>query len=501
MYESIVEAIQQEGRRLASAQRNAVDALQKLRDEQGNVINFSTPISEGDRSISDLDTLTSSLIKFTDGFNADRNWSFVPRNWITEFRDALKNTGNSFENLANNLATIDSQHGGLASIEPPAFAIATKSGTPIDLKKLLSNLSVNVDSGYAAYFRMRPAISAPRLSEFGDLFVFFATRRDELDGLSRELSRLGEQGREAAAATQAAASTVATAQKEVSRLNDEATKMEAAIKNAASETESHIKSINTAKESAEKLTESVNAYKATFDQFQNELNSRNSDYNAKKKAYEELKTLLDSEQKRIDGISLQAEDMLKGATNAGLAGSYSKKQIDVEKEIKKARVTYYIAISLLVFLTLPIFLYSFPREYMAEIFRHLFSFEAPSILARDTSQSEYQQVLNFIGRAVFLIPGLMFVRFASTRHAQLFRLREDYAYKYSIASSVDGFMKQAKEYADDIAAACYYELTYNPAEHMDGKNEDAKLPNPLFEKMLSRLEARIVKRKEKKEAA
>jgi hypothetical protein len=82
-------------------------------------------------------------------------------------------------------------------------------------------------------------------------------------------------------------------------------------------------------------------------------------------------------------------------------------------------------------------------------------------------------------------------RSESTRHAQLFRLREDYAYKYSIAASVDSFMKQAKEYADDIAAACYYELTYNPAEHMDSKNEDARMINPIFEKMLWRLEAPI----------
>ena len=61
-------------------------------------------------------------------------------------------------------------------------------------------------------------------------------------------------------------------------------------------------------------------------------------------------------------------------------------------------------------------------------------------------------------------------------------------------------MKQAKEYADDIAAACYYELTYNPAEHMDSKNEDARMINPIFEKMLWRPEARMVEVREKKAA-
>jgi hypothetical protein len=495
MYEHLVEAIQDESRRLASAQRNAVKAVQVLLDEKDNTISFSDPISDGDRSISDLDTLTSSLVKFADGFREDKNWSFVPRIWITEFRDALKNTANSFENLANNLATIDTQHGGLASIDATTLGLTTKSGTVIDLRKLLSNISINIDNGYAAYFRMRPAISAPRLTEFGDLFGFFAMRRAELDGLSQELSRLSAQSREAAALATKAAEKASAEEASISKLREEAIKKASEIQSASTNSAASVKSINEIKDSAEELSEVVVSYQTTFDKFQTDLEVRNNDYSKKKKAYEDLKALLDSEQQRIETISLQADDMLKGATNAGLAGSYSKKQIAIEKEITKARLAYYVSIGLLVFLTLPIFIYSFPREYVAEIFKYLFGVEAPLILTRDVSQPEIQQILNFLARAVLLIPGLMFVRFASMRHEILFRLREDYAYKYSIASSVDGFMKQAKAYADDIAAACYYELTYNPAERMDGKAEDARMMNPLFERMLARLENRLVKSK------
>lgn len=493
MYEQLVEAIQEEGSRLASLQRSSIDALQKLVDVNGTVMSLSGAISDGDRSVSDIDTLTSSLVKFTKGFDGGKNWSFVPRVWISEYRDALKNTANSYENLANNIEAIDSQHGGLEKIDEAAFSVATKSGTEIDLRKILSNISVNIDTAFADYFRIRPAISAPRLTEFSDLFSFFATRRNELDSLSRELSKLGEQGRESSALIQKAAQNVSAAENDIRRLTTEATKQRAEIQTAVDETSEKVASIEEINKSAEELKSAVNSYRSTFDQFQKDINSRNTDYANKKTAYEKLKASLDKEQQRIAEISAQADDMLKGATNAGLAGSYSSKQIGIEKEIKKARLAYYISIGLLVFLTLPIFIYSFPREYISEIFKHIFNFDLPNLLARDTSQTEYQQIINFIGRAVFLIPGLMLVRFASSRHERLFRLREDYAYKYSIASSVDGFMKQAKTYADDIAAACYFELTYNPADRMDEKADDARLMNPLFERMLARLENKLIK--------
>lgn len=193
MYEPIVEEIETDVKRLASTQRTGIEALLSLHDEAGNRISISAPIADGDRSLSDLDTLTSTIIKFAEGFKTNKNWSFVPRGWLYQFRDALKNTANSFDNLVANIASIDSQHGGLKTIDASAFSITTTSGTIIDLRKILSNISLNIDSAFAAYFQLRVSISAPRLTEFGSLFSMFSSRRQELDSLSRELSSLEKQ--------------------------------------------------------------------------------------------------------------------------------------------------------------------------------------------------------------------------------------------------------------------------------------------------------------------
>jgi hypothetical protein len=499
MHESVLESIKTEAARLASAQRAAIEALQNLRSPKGTMLDLAAPVSDSGLSVYDLDTLTSSSVKFAEGINLEGSSAFVPGKWLITFRDAIKNTANSYENLSTNIASIDAQHGGLADLDPASFSATSKSKTAIDFKKILANIAVNLDDTFAGYFQLRPAISAPRLSEFSDLFSFFATRRNELDSISQDLTKLHAQSAAMKTETETALTSVKAWQDEINTIKKDVTKARTDIDAANVQAASKLKTIEQTETAATTLNTSVAKYQSEFDAFQTALDARNSDYKSKRTEFEKLKSNLDAESTRIQRISLQAEDMLKGATTAGLAASYSNKQNDIEKEIKKARFVYYASIGMLVFLTLPIFIYSFPKEYLTEIFKHLFGFDF-ALLARDTGQPQYQQIISFIGRAIFLVPGLMFVRFASSRHERLFRLREDYAYKYSIASSVDGFMKQAKTYADDIAAACYYELTYNPADRMDEKAEDARIMNPLFEKMMARLEAKLPKAPKEKPA-
>lgn len=501
MYEIIVGEIQQEAKRLATVQRSSIDAIQGLKDETGKTFDVSLPIPESERTISDLDTLASSLVKFSEGFNADKNWAFTPRPWITQFRDALKNTANSFDNLVGQVNSVDAQHGGLASIDVSNFAIATKSGTAVELRKVLNNIAVNLDAGFSAYFQLRSATSAPRLTEFSELFSIFSTRRTELDTLSRELSSLAKQGRDSHLTLANFAKEGKKAQDEILKIKDTATKEKAAANEAAAEVAQKLETIRGVTKTAEELSAAVNAYSGTFTQFQAQLDDRTKTFESQKKQFESIVQQIKGSTDAVKVLTQQAEDMLKGSTNAGLAGSYSQKQNSTDSELKKARYAYYFSIGLLVFLTLPIFIYSFPREFVIELFKLIFGVQPPQLLVKPDAISDYDKLINTLGRAALLIPAYLFVRFASARHRELFRLREDYAYKYSIASSVDGFMKQSKAYADDIAAACYWELTHNPAHGMDHKSDDARMTNPVLERILAKLESRMVKKPPAKAAA
>lgn len=99
----------------------------------------------------------------------------------------------------------------------------------------------------------------------------------------------------------------------------------------------------------------------------------------------------------------------------------------------------------------------------------------------------WQQLAQLGGRIIILVPAAWFVSFAARRHASLFRLREHYAYKYSMAVSVEGFKKQAPEFASAIAATVLEELAFNPAERMDAKPQDGNSPAPALNYLLNKL--------------
>jgi hypothetical protein len=142
---------------------------------------------------------------------------------------------------------------------------------------------------------------------------------------------------------------------------------------------------------------------------------------------------------------------------------------------------------------LPIAFYVVPRELIIALWPSSLPDVSKLIGSAPSKNSVEEIVGQILARALLVIPGLMLVRFASSRHERLFRLREHYAYKYSIASSVEGFKKQAEGYDKEIAATACYELTFNPATRMDEKSSDTRHPNPAMEWLLRRMEGRSVK--------
>lgn len=501
MYERLIDDLKKDFERLAELQRTAMKDIEHLNELSDKPFDLASPISNTERSISDIDTLTSSLIRFGEGIRPEKNWQFVPRVWITNFRNATNGTANSYQVLRDAIATVENQHGGLGSIDPVNLSVTGKNNTTVDLKKPLETIAANLDVAFESYFQLRTIISAPRFSEFSDLFSLIANRRSELDGLSKELSAMSTEGKSLLISAREASKQAIVSKEEIEKFKEGADKDRKSISEFAGEGSQRLDSIKAVQKNAEELSSAVSGYQATFAQFQKDLDSRNKNYETQKQSYEGLKKQLDSLSTNVSSLISQAEDMLKGATTSGLAASFSKKQHVTNSELGFARFTYYVSIALLVFLTLPVFIYSLPRELTLPVIAKIFPFDPTLIVPHEITHDYYQYGVRLLARGIFLIPGLLFVRFASSRHERLFRLREDYAYKYSIASSVDGFKKQAEQYADEIAASAYFALTYNPAEKMDPKGEDAKMVNPLLERVIAKLEGRLEKKTKKAELA
>ncbi|MCK1600820.1 hypothetical protein IVB02_05140 [Bradyrhizobium sp. 166] len=146
-----------------------------------------------------------------------------------------------------------------------------------------------------------------------------------------------------------------------------------------------------------------------------------------------------------------------------------------------------MSITLLIVLTLPIAIYVFPglQILLKQITGMSFDPLLPKSMADHTP---FETIAQIAARALLLVPGIWLVRFTAARHERLFRLREHYAFKYSVASSVEGFKQQAPEMKDAIAAAAFFELTFNPATRMDAGSIEARYPNPIMEWVMQKLQ-------------
>ncbi|WOH85034.1 hypothetical protein RX327_18755 [Bradyrhizobium sp. BEA-2-5] len=238
---------------------------------------------------------------------------------------------------------------------------------------------------------------------------------------------------------------------------------------------------------ATSLTDAINEYQTEFDRFQTQLDDRTRKFTDGTQELNDLIQRLSDRESTIDQLIARSEAMLVGATNAGLAGSLSKRLTEITREVSRARIAYYFSIFLLICATAPIAFDVIPRELLGPILKKL-SAGFIEIATSGEKGSQSDLIGHVIARALLLVPALLLVRFAAARHERLFRLREHYAYKYSIASSVEGFKQQSPEqYKDYVALIAFNELTFNPATQMEAKGSETKHLNPLLDAAMKKM--------------
>ena len=172
--------------------------------------------------------------------------------------------------------------------------------------------------------------------------------------------------------------------------------------------------------------------------------------------------------------------MLSGAIVAGLASAYGNMRNELSDELKLARRAFYASILFLVASAAPLAMYVIPG---------VSAWLPANIESASTVSDPVELLLQILGRTILLIPAAWLTKFTASRHAALFRLKEHYSYKYSVASSVEGFKKQAEPYKDDIAAATFFELTDNPAVRMESHGHEERHPNPAMEWLMKKMGA------------
>ena len=142
--------------------------------------------------------------------------------------------------------------------------------------------------------------------------------------------------------------------------------------------------------------------------------------------------------------------MLSSSTVAGLASEFGAIREDLGNKLTDAHTSFNWSVVFLAGSALPLMLFVFAPFIVA-------FFPANENLARAISgmaaeKSSWHYVGQVLARFLILLPAIWYVSFCTARYNSLFKLKEHYAYKYSMAVAVEGFKKQAPEYEGMIAA-------------------------------------------------
>lgn len=189
------------------------------------------------------------------------------------------------------------------------------------------------------------------------------------------------------------------------------------VKNLAHETLEKIKI--SYKDSSDQLKELIGYHNRVFQ------NTVDEDGKVIKRA---LKEEIDIQKERYKALNDQIENLLPGATSAGLATAYHDLNISYDKPIKIYTIIFYVSLAVLITLSL-----------MLSVSSITWSPFSIKLIEHKTLES---LVSALIIKLPILLPAIWLAFFSSNRRKESERLKQEYAHKEALAKSYQSFKLQ-----------------------------------------------------------
>ncbi len=431
-----------------------------------------------DYSIDDMNQRVDYICGIISSIKSEFDESVIPRSLLNTIIEALNNLEQHYNIILERFNKLEND-GGIGFFSGDDYSIKSKNG----------NVNYNISSNFKdinntsdiLLEKIYPLINIIKSEKFTYFASAFNTYKELLKGTEEEYSELKKFRMDAEKHIKEVSGFRETAKDiyaEVENLKNQSLANKKTLSEYEHEGTQSLTSIRATLKDAEKLKVAVDSYSADFDNFQKKLNEREEKIKTGNEKQEKILNEISESNIKIGELNDKAESMLSGATVAGLAGTYESIRKDLSKELERARWVFYFSIFVLFVSVIPLVLYAVPG-----LNEWIFNFSNEAVLKEASAWEIIAQVL---ARALLLIPAAWFTKFSAARHSTLFKLKENYAYKYSVAASVEGFKKQAEEFQDEIAATTFFELTFNPANRMDGHDQSDRHPNPCMERIMKK---------------
>jgi hypothetical protein len=423
MYQAVLQAVRDNASALATSQSNLRGKISACRDPSGNTIDIDQNIPDAEYTISDLDVGIRTLVTFVESIDGNELGIIVPRSAIealstrlNELKSQVDGVSGIFDNVA--------QQGGPKSIDRATFMIvANQNDAQHSLLKSLRRMFTQLDAALVAWFQLRAILKNPKMNEFSRMLGGISEWEVELSKSSESNVRLNQLMESERAKISDLFSQVSSEREEVGRLLRETQNDRKTLNEYSAEGTESISSMRATHNETSTLQNAVAEYKSNFQRFDDQLKSREEKFQKENDELERIHGVLSAHDAEIKRLTNEAEGMLRGATNAGLAASFSTLQSKINSELRLARWSFYFSIVFLVILSTPIALYVFPG--LNSVISALIGIDTSVLLPKSAANHTTSDVIAQVAaRALLLVPGIWLVRFTSARHERLFRLRE-----------------------------------------------------------------------------
>jgi len=416
--------------------------------------------------------------------------ALVPLDVPTNMQNAAKNALESASTIQ--VYAQQSSENGIETLNPDNWTITIKgTNEKVNIASHLQNLKKPLENLLRHYLSIAAAVKDSNFNGFSDAIRDFSDFSETIRKNSSEsqikLNTITSHLNQIVKLTESAS----VEKKSISDYLKSATDLLEQSEKITSKTENIQTRIENINQSAAQLKEQIDQYNTQFDSFQKQLDGRNNSFD---KLFSQVNSLYESLKNRSDQIGEtinQAENMLVGATNAGLSGTFKTNLDKLDTQLSSAQEEFYRAILFVFCSALPLTIYVIATTVMT-IFpasaqnppneAHTGFWENLAI----TVQNDGITLSATLALFLIMVPSIWRAKFSAAKYHQIFQLREHYQYKYSLAMAVDGFKKQAPEHADAIAAETFARLLFNPADRLSGSEPVDSHPSPLMNWLMNK---------------
>jgi predicted nucleic acid-binding Zn-ribbon protein len=489
-----IETITQKAEDLSTTADNLLNSLSRFEDASSQPFDLKKPIRGTDSSVSQIVARIHAVNGIIAEFDKATRADLVPLSVLNNLQQAIDDTISAIEGLIKQIDNLKTSHGGLQKFDYNNFHAQTKNGNNHNLENSFQNLQntceLLLNRFFDGLYILKPRSSYSFQAAASALSSIINDANDKLSTLKKSLNQVSVS--EESLSTKVEQAT--TYLDEIKRLKTDGDSDRKTIADYLAQATQEKTSIQSVSEEASKLQTAVKGYQERFDEFQQQLDAREATFTEGTEKIEALISSFEKQRSDVAALIERSEKMLSSATVAGLASNFSEMMEKLTAELRSARTEFFIGIAFLTLSAFPLLAFVI-MPLAAPILQSMFP--ELTLAVSDYSPNPAENGLQYLGQVVariaVLLPAAWFVSFTAIRHSSLFRLREHYAYKYSMAVAVEGFKQQAPRYEQEMAALVLEQLAFNPADKLIPSKDirEGKAPGIagyLFERIRARTE-------------